>query len=74
MDKPETKVDSVLVVGGAGYIGSVLTGMLLNAGCSVRVLDKLLYDRGPAHNLGQRPNFELIESDFGNVGAIVPAV
>lgn len=34
----------VLIVGGAGYIGSVLTPTLLNAGHRVRVLDSLLYD------------------------------
>jgi nucleoside-diphosphate-sugar epimerase len=34
----------VLIVGGAGYIGSVLTPMLLGAGHRVRVLDSLLYD------------------------------
>jgi nucleoside-diphosphate-sugar epimerase len=35
---------TVLVPGGAGYIGSVLTSVLLNAGHRVRVLDSLLYD------------------------------
>ena len=34
----------VLVPGGAGYVGSVLTRHLLDRGMSVRVLDSLLYD------------------------------
>ena len=37
---------TVLVVGGAGYIGSVLVPELLRAGARVRVLDQLIYDNG----------------------------
>jgi nucleoside-diphosphate-sugar epimerase len=36
----------VLVVGGAGYVGSVLVGRLLDAGARVHVLDQLIYDNG----------------------------
>lgn len=36
----------VLVIGGAGYVGSVLTERLLTAGARVRILDNLLYDNG----------------------------
>ena len=38
----------VLVVGGAGYIGYVLSRELLAAGHRVRVLDSLLYGNGAA--------------------------
>ena len=37
---------TVLVVGGAGYVGSVLVPRLLAAGAQVRVLDQLIYDNG----------------------------
>jgi nucleoside-diphosphate-sugar epimerase len=37
---------TVLVVGGAGYVGSVLVLRLLGAGAQVRVLDKLIYENG----------------------------
>lgn len=37
---------TVLVVGGAGYVGSVLVARLLSAGAQVRVLDNLIYDNG----------------------------
>ena len=33
----------ILVTGGAGYIGSYLTGVLLRAGYRVTVVDDLLY-------------------------------
>ena len=42
----EPSEQHVLVVGGAGYIGSVLTGRLLDTGRHVRVLDSLLYGNG----------------------------
>lgn len=37
---------NVLVVGGAGYVGSVVATRLLAAGARVRVLDQLIYDNG----------------------------
>ncbi len=37
---------TVLVVGGAGYVGSVLVTELLRAGAQVRILDQLIYDNG----------------------------
>ena len=37
---------TVLVIGGAGYVGSVLVTELLQAGAEVRVLDQLVYDNG----------------------------
>jgi nucleoside-diphosphate-sugar epimerase len=36
----------ILVTGGAGYIGSVLTGMLVERGHEVRVLDRLYWGAG----------------------------
>ena len=37
---------TVLIVGGAGYVGSVLASVLLEAGAKVTLLDQLLYDNG----------------------------
>jgi nucleoside-diphosphate-sugar epimerase len=37
---------NVLVIGGSGYVGSVLVRRLLAANSNVRVLDQLIYDNG----------------------------
>lgn len=55
----------VLVIGGAGYIGSVLAGKLLDRGYRVRVLDALLYDNATAvGHLLARPGFSFVHGDF----------
>jgi nucleoside-diphosphate-sugar epimerase len=65
---------SVLVVGGAGYIGSVLVRKLLERGWRVRVLDRLLYGEESLAELYHRQDFELVQGDFRNVEAVVRAV
>jgi nucleoside-diphosphate-sugar epimerase len=57
----------VLVTGGAGYIGSVLTERLLNRGYRVRILDRLYWGRGPIAAL--LDNVELIEADVRDMPA-----
>lgn len=55
----------ILVVGGAGYIGSVLVRMLITRGYRVRVLDKLIYKHGATlYDLFEMPNFSFIYGDF----------
>jgi nucleoside-diphosphate-sugar epimerase len=55
---------TVLVTGGAGYIGSVLVDDLLDRGWSVRVLDSLAVGDGRSllHVWG-RPGFEFVRGD-----------
>mgnify|MGYP000026370831 CR=1 FL=1 len=58
----------VLVVGGAGYVGSVLVREFLREGYQVRVLDNLLYGRrGLQELLGKEPELELIVQDMREV-------
>jgi nucleoside-diphosphate-sugar epimerase len=52
----------VLVVGGAGYIGSVLVEELLAKGYSVRVLDRLFFGREPTRSFLDR--VELVVEDM----------
>jgi len=61
------KQRNVLIIGGAGYIGSVLIEQLLNTGYAVRVLDRLMYENGDSISayVG-RKGFEFIYGDFGD--------
>jgi nucleoside-diphosphate-sugar epimerase len=52
----------VLVVGGAGYVGSVLTEALVRRGYAVRVLDRLYY--GDEGLRAVRDRIELVQADM----------
>lgn len=62
---------TVLVIGGAGYIGSALVEKLLSQNHKVRVLDLLLYGAKPIEKFSNNPNFELAEYDFRRVDKVV---
>ena len=68
MIKENTKKErNVLIIGGAGYIGSVLARKLLSEGYKVRVLDNLLYGNGSSiSDLMEERSFSFIFGDFGN--------
>lgn len=53
----------VLITGGAGYIGSVLTERLLDAGFDVTVLDNLTYQQHSLFHLAHHPNFSFVQGD-----------
>jgi nucleoside-diphosphate-sugar epimerase len=52
----------ILVVGGAGYVGSVLTEELLRHGYAVRVLDRLFFGDSGLRTV--RDRIELVEADM----------
>jgi len=58
---PPEKGRTVLVTGGAGYIGSVLTGRLLERGYNVRVLDRLYWGEGPLQAYSGRIDVEVAD-------------
>ena len=74
--KPEltAKTGSLLVVGGAGYIGSALLPRLLERGYHVRLVDLLLYGIEPIRHVLSHPNLELVRADFRQVDAMVRAM
>ena len=55
---------NILVVGGAGYIGSMLTPRLLENGHKVHVVDILRYKQKPLLDLCHRPDFDFTMGDF----------
>lgn len=69
-DRP---VRHVLLIGGAGYIGSVLARQLLDRGYHVTILDKLVYGDFGISGLANHPHFRLVRDDFRNVEALVLA-
>jgi nucleoside-diphosphate-sugar epimerase len=68
------KTESVLVIGGAGYIGSALVPLLLEKGHRVRLLDVLLFGEGPIEGVIHHPQLELVRGDFRNVESVLQAM
>lgn len=66
--------DAVLVIGGAGYIGSALLPKLLKAGYKVRILDLFLYGKKPIEPYLGDNNLEVIQADFRQIDKVVEAV
>ena len=64
----------VLVVGGAGYIGSALLPMLLDRGYHVRLLDMMFFGDEPIQSFVDHPNLEVIRGDFRHVECVVQAM
>ncbi|CCQ89786.1 putative UDP-glucose 4-epimerase [Nitrospina gracilis 3/211] len=54
---------NILVTGGAGYIGSVLVPMLLEAGHTVTVVDTLMYNQTSLLDCCHHKNFTFINGD-----------
>lgn len=64
----------VLVTGGAGYLGSVLSPLLLDAGHRVRVLDVLLHGGLSLLGVWANPDFEFRRADVRDHDNVYDAV
>ncbi|MBF0539479.1 MAG: SDR family oxidoreductase [Nitrospirae bacterium] len=60
------KKESVLVTGGAGYLGSTLVPVLLNNGFKVTVLDSLMFNQYALLDCCANPDFDFIKGDICN--------
>jgi nucleoside-diphosphate-sugar epimerase len=65
---------TVLILGGAGYIGSCLVRKLLAAGRRVRVLDSLIYGDYSLHDVFEHPNLQVTVGDCRKLQDLVAAV
>jgi nucleoside-diphosphate-sugar epimerase len=64
----------VLVVGGAGYIGSIVVGKLLARGYRVRLLDNLIYGRQAIEPFLTNSRLEFVQGDSRNIQDVVRAI
>jgi nucleoside-diphosphate-sugar epimerase len=71
--RPE-EVNNILVLGGAGYLGSIVVGQLLERGFKVRVLDSFLFGEEPLAEARKHPRCELERGDVRDIGAVVQAM
>jgi nucleoside-diphosphate-sugar epimerase len=68
------RAKNILILGGAGYLGSVVVKQLLARGFNVRVLDSFLFGEGSLEDAKKNPNCELVRGDVRDIGAVVQAM
>lgn len=71
---PIKNIKKVLIIGGAGYLGCVLSKKLLEKNYKVKVFDKLIFGMEPIKNLLENDSFELIKGDICNISEISKAL
>jgi nucleoside-diphosphate-sugar epimerase len=64
----------VLVIGGAGYIGTHAVEQLLERGHAVRVLDRLMYGRSSLEDFASNSRFEFVEGDAADISRLTEAM
>ena len=70
----ESDENKVLVIGGAGYIGSALVEKLLKLGLKVSVLDAMHFGEETLSHVAGHPNLTLIREDFRHIEALTRAM
>src|SRR3954469_18995590 len=54
----------ILVTGGAGYLGSTMVPLLLDAGHEVTVLDNFMYGQNSLAHVCHHPKFSVVRGDI----------
>ncbi|MBV8889166.1 MAG: NAD(P)-dependent oxidoreductase [Alphaproteobacteria bacterium] len=62
---------SILVTGGAGYLGSILVPRLLEAGHRVTVLDSFMFNQLPLAHLCADPNLDIVRGDVRDYDTVM---
>ena len=65
-------MENILVTGGAGYIGSILTENLLELGFYVTVVDNFMYKQASLNHLCHNPRFNVVNGDIRNLAHVQP--
>ena len=65
---------TILVTGGAGYVGSKLVPALLTAGHTVHVLDLYIFGEDVFESLSDNPNLKEFKGDLRNPAIIAKAL
>jgi nucleoside-diphosphate-sugar epimerase len=73
-ERHQDSIAPVLVVGGAGYIGSIVVRKLLDRGLRVRLLDKLTYGDSAIAAVLDHPRLEFLHGDCRNIQDVVRAM
>jgi nucleoside-diphosphate-sugar epimerase len=69
-----TKGKTVLVTGGAGYLGSILVPELLAAGHEVTVIDNFMYRQNSLSQLCADPRFQIVNGDSRSEQLMKPLI
>jgi len=67
-------MNRILVIGGAGFLGSILCKKLIYNGYNIKILDNLMYGTKGIEEFKDNDKFELIEGDIRNVQDILRAM
>ena len=67
-----SSIRTVLITGGAGYVGSILTKKLENEGYNVKVVDSLVFGNDGISSLINEKRFEFFNQDIRNTEKIIP--
>jgi len=68
------RFEKVAVIGGGGYVGSVLVPRLLDEGYEVVVLDLFIYGEEPLAPVRSNPRLTVIKGDVRDQGTVRQAV
>ena len=73
--KNKSKLPHILIIGGAGYIGTVLTSLMLKKNYKVTILDKLLYDKKIfKNNFKKNKNLKFILGDVCDLNVQINSI
>lgn len=78
LDDTSSKIGSnianVLVIGGAGYLGTILTQKLLENSYKVRILDSFIYGERPIEQFKHNSDISIIKGDIRNIETVIQAL